>query len=424
MSAEKNVPEIRFEGFNGEWVLKSFGECFASIPNNTLSRADLNYEYGVAKNVHYGDVLIKFGEILDANDAFLPFISDENVVNKQKNAALRNGDIIIADAAEDSTVGKCTELFNVDDQIILSGLHTIAIRPTLSFASKYLGYYLNSSSYHNQFSPLMQGTKVLSISKSAIQNTSVAFPSNQEEQSAIGNTFQKLDSLINQHQQKHDKISNIKKSMLEKMFPKQGETVPEIRFKWFSGEWEKMTLGDYTKFRRGSFPQPYGNKDWYGGESSKPFVQVVDVSKGMSLVEDTKQKISLKAQPNSVFVAKGSVIVTLQGTIGRVAVTQYDSYVDRTILIFEGFTRKTDSSFWAYTIQNKFDLEKKRAPGGTIKTITKDALSSFEVFIPSEEEQIAIGNYFQKLDSLISRHQEQITKLNNIKQACLSKMFV
>jgi type I restriction enzyme S subunit len=201
------------------------------------------------------------------------------------------------------------------------------------------------------------------------------------------------------------------------------KNVPDIRFKGFSGEWEEKTLGGYTTFRRGSFPQPYGNKEWYGGEGSMPFVQVVDVSKDLSLVEDTKQKISLKAQPRSVFVPKGSVVVTLQGTIGRVAVTQYDSFVDRTVLIFESFSKKTDSSFWAYTIQNKFDLEKKRAPGGTIKTITKDALSSFDVLIPSTEEQTIIGNTFQKLDSLINQHQQKHDKLSNIKKAMLEKMF-
>lgn len=424
MGVEKKVPEVRFEKFSGEWEKKPFGACFVNVPNNTLSRADLNCKTGLAKNIHYGDILIKFGEVLDASNEPLPFITNNDVANKLKHAALRDGDIIIADAAEDSIVGKCAELFNIDEQLILSGLHTIAVRPTLSFASKYLGYYLNSSSYHDQLLSLMQGTKVLSISKTALQNTNVTFPRSSEEQAQIGNYFQKLDTLINQHQQKHDKLSSIKKAMLERMFPKQGETIPEIRFKGFSGKWETMALSDYTTFRRGSFPQPYGNKEWYGGEGAMPFVQVVDVSKNLSLVEDTKQKISIKAQPRSVFVPKGSVVVTLQGTIGRVAVTQFDSFVDRTILIFESFSRKTDSSFWAYTIQNKFDLEKKRAPGGTIKTITKDALSSFDVLIPSTEEQTTIGKYFQKLDALINQHQQQITKLNNIKQACLSKMFV
>jgi type I restriction enzyme S subunit len=214
----ETVPEIRFKGFGGEWEEKPFGACFANIPNNTLSRADLNYEMGLAKNIHYGDVLIKFGEVLDLRKEILPFISSDEVANKLKHAALQNGDIIIADAAEDNTVGKCTELFNIDEQLVLSGLHTIAVRPTLIFASKYLGYYLNASSFHDQLLSLMQGTKVLSISKTAIQNTNITFPKSSEEQAAIGNYFQKLDTLINQHQQQITKLNNIKQACLSKMY--------------------------------------------------------------------------------------------------------------------------------------------------------------------------------------------------------------
>lgn len=100
---------------------------------------------------------------------------------------------------------------------------------------------------------------------------------------------------------------------------------PKIRFKEFSGEnadsWEQRKLSECAGFRRGSFPQPYGNKDWYDGEGAMPFVQVADVASDMQLVEDTKQKISKLAQPMSVFAEKGSVLVTLQGSIGRVAIT-------------------------------------------------------------------------------------------------------
>jgi type I restriction enzyme S subunit len=214
----ETTPEIRFKGFSGEWEDQLFFVCFANIPNNTLSRAELNYEGGTAKNIHYGDVLIKFGEVLDARKEVLSFVTDNEVVCKLKHAALKNGDIIIADAAEDDTVGKCTELFNLGDQVILSGLHTIAVRPTLQFASKFLGYYLNSSSYHDQLLSLMQGTKVLSISKTAIQNTKITFPKCPEEQAAIGNYFQKLDTLINQHQEQIIKLNNIKQACLSKMF--------------------------------------------------------------------------------------------------------------------------------------------------------------------------------------------------------------
>ncbi|MFT5716497.1 MAG: type I restriction enzyme S subunit [Oleiphilaceae bacterium] len=214
----ETIPEIRFKGFSSKWEEKPFGVCFVNVPSNTLSRADLNYSTGLAKNIHYGDVLIRFGEVLDVRKELLPFVTNDDVANKLKHAALRDGDIIIADAAEDNTVGKCTEVFAVDEQQVLSGLHTIAVRPTLSFASKYLGYYLNSSSYHDQLLSLMQGTKVLSISKTAIQNTNVTFPNCVKEQEKIGNYFQKLDALINQHQQQITKLNNIKQACLSKMF--------------------------------------------------------------------------------------------------------------------------------------------------------------------------------------------------------------
>ena len=199
--------------------------------------------------------------------------------------------------------------------------------------------------------------------------------------------------------------------------------VPVIRFEGFNGKWEEKALAQYAKFRRGSFPQPYGNKEWYDGQGAMPFVQVVDVTKKLALVKDTKQKISAIAQPKSVFVEKGKVLVTLQGSIGRVAIAQYNTYVDRTLLIFETFEKKTDSHYWAYLIQNKFDIEKRKAPGGTIKTITKEALSVFLVHIPEYKEQTKIGNYFQQIDTLIAQHEQKHDKLLNLKKALLEKMF-
>ena len=198
---------------------------------------------------------------------------------------------------------------------------------------------------------------------------------------------------------------------------------PEIRFAGYTDAWEKRKLGEYANYRRGSFPQPYGNKEWYGGKDSMPFVQVVDVTNKLTLVDDTKQKISKLAQSKSVFVPKGKVVITLQGSIGRVAITQYDSYVDRTLLIFENYVKPTNEYFWAYTLQQKFEIEKRRAPGGTIKTITKEALSIFEVHLPEYKEQVKIGTLFQYLDTLITVNQRKVDLLKNLKKGFLQKMF-
>ena len=199
--------------------------------------------------------------------------------------------------------------------------------------------------------------------------------------------------------------------------------IPELRFEGFAGEWDALSLAESANFRRGSFPQPYGLKKWYGGQGAMPFVQVVDVNDNLSLCAKTKQLISEAAQPKSVFVKQGSVVVTLQGSIGRVAISQYDAFVDRTLLIFTDYKRETDTHFWAYLIQRKFDTEKQRAPGGTIKTITKESLSTFQVVFPDFGEQTQIGSYFKSMDRMIGLHQRKHDKLVTLKQAMLQKMF-
>ena len=205
-----------------DWEQRKLGEILIGLQNNTLSRADLSNETGVAKNVHYGDVLIKFGEVLDVSKEKLPMISDESILSKYKSSFLQNGDVIVADTAEDSTVGKCSEIAGLNDEIVLSGLHTIPYRPIEKFASGYLGYYLNSSAYHNQLIPLMQGIKVTSISKSAMQDTDIVYPKSMEEQGKIGDYFQSLDNLITLHQRKCDELKKFKKYMLQNMFPQKG----------------------------------------------------------------------------------------------------------------------------------------------------------------------------------------------------------
>ncbi|WP_368911502.1 restriction endonuclease subunit S [Proteus vulgaris] len=420
MSADKKVPDIRFKGFSGEWEKRSFGDCFNYIPNNTLSRAELNYEHGIARNIHYGDVLIKFGEILDANDASLPFITDEIFVYKQKNAALRNGDIVIADAAEDSTVGKCTELFNIDKQVILSGLHTIAIRPTVTFASKYLGYYLNSSSYHDQLLPLMQGTKVLSISKSALQYTNINFPNKNEEQIKIGNTFQKLDNLINQHQQKHDTLSNIKKAMLEKMFPKPGKTVPEIRFKGFNDEWEEKSVSQLGEIITGSTPSTQNLANY--SNDGIPWVTPTDIFRNVTF--NTAKRLSQVGCKAARIVPKNTILVTCIASIGKNTILGSQGSFNQQI---NGIVpnEKENNPYFLYSASALWSEKLKRsAASGTMQIVNKTEFSELKNRVPQKEEQTAIGNYFQKLDTLIEQHQQQITKLNNIKQACLSKMFI
>ena len=213
-----SMPEIRFKGFTDPWEQRKLDEAFDfTVPNNTLSRAELNQESGSVRNVHYGDVLIKYGSVLDAQNDELPFITGRSK-DDFKGALLQNGDIIIADTAEDETTGKVCEIVNIQDKDVVAGLHTMVCRPKNKTAEGYFGYYMNSSSYHHQLLPLMQGIKVLSLSKTNVQKTTVKYPKDKAEQQKIADCLRRIDTLITLHQRKLEKLQNIKKSCLEKMF--------------------------------------------------------------------------------------------------------------------------------------------------------------------------------------------------------------
>ena len=251
MTKITDIPAIRFKGFSDTWEQRKFDEVFdCTVPNNTLSRAELSYDEGTVLNVHYGDVLIKYGSVLDVQKDDIPRIP-YRCREDFNGALLQDGDVIIADTAEDETTGKACEIGNLQGRAIVSGLHTMVCRPRHRMALGYLGHYLNSNAYHHQLLPLMQGIKVLSLSRSNIQKTSVSYPTVEKEQQLIANYFSQLDNLITLHQRKYDKLTNVKKSMLEKMFPQNGSNVPEIRFKGFTEAWEQRKVSELFKVTRG-----------------------------------------------------------------------------------------------------------------------------------------------------------------------------
>ena len=188
--------------YTSSWEQRKFDEVFdCTVPNNTLSRAELSYDEGTVLNVHYGDVLIKYGSVLDVQKDDIPRIP-YRCREDFNGALLQDGDVIIADTAEDETTGKACEIGNLQGSAIVSGLHTMVCRPRNRMALGYLGYYLNSNAYHHQLLPLMQGIKVLSLSRSNIQKTSVSYPIAVKEQQLIAYYFSQLDNLIALHQRK------------------------------------------------------------------------------------------------------------------------------------------------------------------------------------------------------------------------------
>lgn len=180
--------------------------------------------------------------------------------------------------------------------------------------------------------------------------------------------------------------------------------------------WEWVRLSEITSYRRGSFPQPYTDLTSYGGPNSMPFVQVADVDEvSYRLKNETKKTISQKAMPFSVFAPKGTVVVTLQGSIGKVAITQYDSYVDRTLAIFHHIYGQIDKMFFSIVLKNKFENEALYARGATIKTITKEEFQSFVLPLPPLAEQKRIVAKIEELLPKVEEYgkaQEALDKLN------------
>ena len=359
------------------------GELFESLQNNTLSRADLSTEQGNAKNVHYGDILVKYGEVLNVFEEELPMIADAAVITKYKSSFLQNGDVIVADTAEDETVGKCTEIVGLQGETVISGLHTIPYRPLSKFASGYLGYYMNSAAYHNQLLPLMQGIKVTSISKSAMQNTDIVYPKSVDEQKQIGEYFRNLDHLITLHQRKYDKLTKVKKSMLEKMFPKNGTNVPEIRFKGFTDAWEQRKLvelvdvcsgRDYKHLSEGTIPV-YGT----GG-------YMLSVNDALSYDRD-------------------AIGIGRKGTIDRPYVLKAPFWTVDT-LFYAVPREKVDLNF-AFDIFQNIDWKKKDESTG-VPSLSKTAINDIDVLAPKHGEQQTIGKFFAAIDHLITLHQRKL----------------
>ena len=242
-----SYPEIRFKGFTDPWEQRKFDEVFdCTVPNNTLSRAELSYDEGTVLNVHYGDVLIKYGSVLDVQKDDIPRIP-HRCREDFNGALLQDGDVIIADTAEDETTGKACEIGNLQGSAIVSGLHTMVCRPRNRMALGYLGYYLNSNAYHHQLLPLMQGIKVLSLSRSNIQKTSVSYPIAVKEQQLIAYYFSQLDNLITLHQRECISFTG-----------RADRLILTANKKRTTSSWEQRKLGELALFNpKDELPQTF-----------------------------------------------------------------------------------------------------------------------------------------------------------------------
>ena len=205
----------RLPGFFGEWQSFVFGYLFDFIPNNAFTRAQMDVS-GRVKNIHYGDILTKYGAYISADSKDIPYIAKEIDLSRfSEKCYLQSGDLVIADTAEDETVGKALEVINVECPV-LAGQHTLLCRPKVRFAEKFLGYYLNAACYHDQMLPYIVGTKVSSVSKASIAQTKLVVPK-YEEQQAISSILADMDDEITEVEQKLAKYRQVKQGMMQQL---------------------------------------------------------------------------------------------------------------------------------------------------------------------------------------------------------------
>ena len=418
-SPSRVVFSLLFATSTFSWEQRKFDEVFdCTVPNNTLSRAELSYDEGTVLNVHYGDVLIKYGSVLDVQKDDIPRIP-HRCREDFNGALLQDGDVIIADTAEDETTGKACEIGNLQGSAIVSGLHTMVCRPRNRMALGYLGYYLNSNAYHHQLLPLMQGIKVLSLSRSNIQKTSVSYPIAVKEQQLIAYYFSQLDNLITLHQR--ECISFTGKSV---------GLIQAINKKQITSCWEQRKLGDISEIKTGPFGSTLHADDYVS--DGTPIITTEHFKtgalprskNGLPQVSDSDYK-----RLTAYTLDDGDIVFSRVGSVDiNALITPFQSN-----WLFSGRVLRVrpQTNISSQFLHTRLETEsiktdiRTRAVGQTMPSINTEILKTTPLVLPSSAaEQEQIGSYFAALDNLITLHQRELEKLQNIKKSMLEKMFV
>ncbi|MBD0836533.1 restriction endonuclease subunit S [Aestuariibaculum suncheonense] len=413
---ENIVPQLRFPEFKDEWKP-------STIEENCNLKGRIGYRgYTKSDLVAKGEGVLVLGgkhiqnHRLDLSDP--TFLSWEKYYESPE-IMVKEGHVIFS---QRGSLGDCAL---IDKEIGEATINpSMVLIKDITSDTKFLYYVLTGNYIQNEVKRISTSAAVPMLSQKQIKDFPFFKPSLKEQQK-IANCLSSLDDVITAETEKLELLQAHKKGLLQQLFPQEGETQPKYRFPEFKndGDWEGTTLGELSKFRRGSFPQPYGLPEWYDDINGMPFIQVYDVDTNLKIKPTTKRKISQLAAEQSVFIEKGTVIITIQGSIGRVAITQYDAYIDRTLLLFEEFYKPIDKLFFAYVIQLLFEIEKEKAPGGIIKTITKEVLTSFNINIPDILEQQKIANCLSSIDETIEAQTQKIESLQNHKKGLLQQLF-
>lgn len=427
--SNKISPILRFPKFRKgfDWNMDKFCDLFSILSNNTLSRSELSYGTGSVYNIHYGDVLIKFNEYLDVAKEDLPYINDKTKADKYKIAHLKDGDVVIADTAEDETAGKCTEVTNVGDTIVVSGLHTIPCRPQKEFAQAYLGYYMNSTMFHDRLLPIMQGAKVTSIPKASLQNILLVYPQDLEEQQKIAECLSSIDEEISAMKEKVEQLKIHKKGLMQKLFPVVGKFVPECRFPEFKKdrEWKEELLGYCYKLKGG-----YAFKSSMFQNEGIPIIRISNIPTD-SLFIDLSDCIYYKEIPNdeTFIINKGDLLLAMSGaTTGKTAIYKQNktAYLNQRVGVFKSIKNTNSYLFlcqWVKTYNYEKQLSRLLTAGAQPNVSSNDIETLIFKYPQNTKEQQKIAECLSSMDELISLYENKVILMEQHKNGLMQRLF-
>ena len=408
---ERILPILRFDNFKDYWQT-------SSLLSQVEVRRGLTYKPNDVRS--NGARVLRSSNIVD--DSFV-ILDDDVFVNKEvvNIPRISNGDILVT-AANGSTklVGKHAIIKNLpDDEIVVHGSFMLLFKTEQSY---FVNAWMSSNEYKRVLQFVQGGNGAIgNLSSTILKNMKMSIPS-LAEQSAIGTLFRTLDDLFASYKDNLANYQSLKVAMLSKMFPKVGQTVPEIRLDGFEGEWELLEVNDLADdFQSGGTPKTNVQEYWDG---DIPWIQSSDLETNCLFEIKVQKSISEKGLKNSSakIIPKDSIAVVTRVGVGKLAVMRHEYATSQDFLSLSNL--KSNIEFTAYLLYRLLQKEVTQLQGTSIKGITKVELLSKKVLIPSLPEQQAIGTYFTNLDNLISAHQEKISQVETLKKKLLQDMFI
>ena len=406
MQDNEKKPALRFKGFTDPWEQRKLKELYFQL---TERNADL---LPYQKTLSVATMSFR----TDGNGA-----ADTSLANYKR---LRTGDIAFeGHTSKEFRYGRFV-LNDVGDGIMSPRFS--ALRPLHEMPINFWKYYIH-------YEPIMRKVLVNSTKAGTMMNElvineflqeSILVPSVAEQQ-AIGRFFKQLDTLITLHQRKYEKLVNIKKSMLDKMFPQNGASVPEIRFKGFTDPWEQRKFSELVQIERGGSPRPIDDfiTDAPNGLN---WVKIGDAPTQENYITKTAEKIRPEGLSKTREVHPGDLILSNSMSFGKPYIMGIDGCIHDGWLLIRNTYGVFDLTFLCHLLGTPQMLSQYRslAAGSTVNNLNKELVGNTVVTIPSITEQRVLGDYLEQLDNLITLHQRKLEKLQNIKKSCLEKMFV